>query len=194
MHVITSGTPAIARANVATMRVIGGIAKGRTLRAPTGRTTRPTSDAVREAIFNVLTSAAIDLDGAAVADLFAGSGALGIEALSRGASHCTFVESDPKAIAVIEANLATIGFAKQATIARRDVERWLRINSSPFEVVFADPPYAFEGWETLGARLDAAIVVAESDREVDLGPAWQILRVKWYGSTVVTLFTPREFT
>src|SRR5205814_2490034 len=106
------------------MRVVSGSAKGRRVQAPKGTQTRPTSDRVREAVFNTLGSLG-GIEGATVADLFAGSGALGIEALSRGAAHVTFVDRDRDAIATIKANLATTGFEPQGTVLINDVERWL---------------------------------------------------------------------
>jgi len=92
------------------MRVVGGVAGGRRLRAPAGRSIRPTGDRVREAVFNVLTSLRA-VEGATVVDLFAGTGALGIEALSRGAAHVTFVDRDPAAAATIRDNVAAVGLA-----------------------------------------------------------------------------------
>jgi 16S rRNA (guanine966-N2)-methyltransferase len=106
------------------MRVVGGTARGRRLDAPSGDRTRPTSDRVREAIFNALWSRGV-LDGARVLDLYAGSGALGIEALSRGAAHATFVESDRDARRAIAANLGACGFTDRAGIAAMSVDRFL---------------------------------------------------------------------
>ena len=127
------------------MRVVAGTAKGRRLQAPKGANTRPTSDRVREAIFNALGS--LDaVEGATVADLFAGSGAIGIEALSRGAVAATFVDVDHRAYDAIKANLATTGF--EGTLVLRDVESWVR-SAPSFDVVFADPPYLFDGWPHL---------------------------------------------
>lgn len=167
------------------MRVVGGQARGRRLVAPPGRDTRPTSDRAREAIFNSLRS--IDaLADARVADLFAGSGALGIEALSRGAASCVFVERDAGAAAVIEQNLAHTGLSG-GSVVRADVMRWLAgRGSTSWDLVLADPPYAFDEWPALLAGLDAAVVVIESDREVDPGNPWLITRSKRYGGTVVT--------
>lgn len=167
------------------MRVVAGEAKGRRLVAPPGRATRPTSDRVREAIFSALDS--IDaVRGAAVLDLFAGTGAMGIEALSRGASRATFVDSDGDAIGTIRTNLAATGFAERADVVRADVVRWLA-GGGRFDLVLADPPYAFDDWTALLARVDAAIVVAESDRELDVPAGWEVLRQKRYGTTVVTI-------
>ena len=173
------------------MRVVSGSAKGRQLRAPKGESTRPTSDFVREAIFNSL-QAVIDLEGCSVADLFAGTGALGIEALSRGAATCTFVESDRRAVATIRENLASTGLVG-GVVVPIEVEPWIRRGPGWFDLVFADPPYAYDQWPAIGA-VEAGCVVAESDREIDLGERWRVLRVKRYGSTVVSLFEPRSTT
>jgi 16S rRNA (guanine966-N2)-methyltransferase len=177
------------------VRVVAGIARGRRLQAPKGDATRPTSDFVREAIFNSL-QAHLDLDpgpdeGTTVLDLFAGTGALGIEALSRGATHATFVDHDRLAVAAIRANLAATGFADRATVVQADVTRPATALPS-VDLAFADPPYAFTdaAWAALLARVDAALLVVESDREVPLPDAWRVLKLKKYGTTVVTLTSP----
>ena len=119
------------------MRVVAGEFGGRRLKAPPGLDTRPTADRVREAVFSILGS----VDGLRVADLYAGSGALGIEALSRGASTAVFVESDRAAADVIEQNLATLG-ATGGEVVRRDVLAWLgSAGERAFDLVFCDPPY-----------------------------------------------------
>jgi 16S rRNA (guanine966-N2)-methyltransferase len=141
---------------------------------------------VREAVFNTLFSLG-GVEEATVFDLFAGSGALGIEALSRGASHATFVESDRAAIRAIEANLTACGFVGDALVVTRDVPRFLAESHEPVDIAFVDPPYAFDGWPELLANLTAARAVLESDREIDLPPGWRALRSKRYGSTVVTI-------
>src|SRR5437764_14513064 len=123
------------------MRVVAGTARGRALRAPKGHDIRPTSDRVREAVFNSLTS--LDaVEGATVYDLFAGTGAMGIEALSRGAAQVTFVDHDRTAVASIEANLAATGLGgPAATVVRADVGRWLA-TAPPADLAVVDPPYA----------------------------------------------------
>ena len=155
------------------MRVVSGSAKGRRLQAPKGTQTRPTSDRVREAIFNTLGSLG-GVEGAAVADLFAGSGAMGIEALSRGAAHVTFVDHDRHAV---------------ATVVTADVLGWLPVGAA-FDVVLIDPPYEFTGWPVLFERLTSGLVVAESDHPLDPGDRWEVVRSKQYGSTVVTVAQP----
>jgi 16S rRNA (guanine966-N2)-methyltransferase len=167
------------------VRVVGGLARGRKIQAPSGTSTRPTSDYVREAVFNVLGSRG-GVDGAHVLDLFAGSGAMGIEALSRGAASATFVENDAKAVAVIRANLDHLGLVADATVVRADAPGWL-VTAGRFDLAFVDPPYAFDRWTDLLERLDSELAVLESDRAPDLGDHWGKVREKRYGTTVVTL-------
>ena len=166
------------------MRVVAGDLRGRRLVTPAGATTRPTSDKVRQATFNALESAG-DLEGALVLDLFAGSGALGIEALSRGAARATFVERDRGALEALRANLAALGLADRSTVVVGDA---LRHTDGRWDLVLLDPPYAFEGWDELLGRLDAAVVVCESAAAVQAPAGWRLARVKRYGSTVVTIF------
>ncbi|MBW3626137.1 MAG: 16S rRNA (guanine(966)-N(2))-methyltransferase RsmD [Actinobacteria bacterium] len=170
------------------MRVVAGRARGRRLVSPRGRTVRPTSDRVREATFNALSS--LDaLEDASVLDLFAGSGALGIEALSRGAAAATFVDHDPAALAAVRANLATTGLAAAATVVRSEASRFVASGPGRFDVALLDPPYDFDGssWSGLLDLVDAGLAVLESDREIDPGERWEPVRVKRYGATVVTL-------
>jgi 16S rRNA (guanine966-N2)-methyltransferase len=169
------------------VRVVGGTARGRPLRAPKGGDVRPTSDRVRESVFNVLMSLG-GVDGATVLDLFCGTGALGIEALSRGAAHVTFVD---RHIGTVRANLDALGFAGQATVVRAEVVRWLE-GAPSFDVAFVDPPYAFEEWTALLDRLEAGLVVLESDRAVDPGERLRVVGTKRYGSTVVVVAQPNE--
>lgn len=169
------------------MRVVAGVAGGRRLRAPSGRQVRPTSERVREALFNALGS--LDaIAGATVLDLFAGTGALGIEALSRGASTATFVDADPRAVAVIKENLTSTGLAERGRVVQADALRYLAGGPPAMvDIAFADPPYAFDGWPALLAALPARLVAIEARAHVALGPGWRALRSKRYGDTVVTL-------
>lgn len=123
------------------MRIIAGTWRGRRLVAPKGDTTRPTSDRTRETLFAMLISRMGTLDGLAVADLFAGSGALGLEALSRGAASCLFVEQDARALDALRANIATLGCAARTDVRRQSVMT-LGAAGTPFDLVLMDPPYA----------------------------------------------------
>ena len=172
------------------VRVVAGQARGRRLVAPPGTDTRPTSDRVREATFNALESRG-ELDGAKVLDLFAGSGALGIEALSRGAAHATFVDHDRRALDAIQANLDATGLAARATVVPADAARYLEGSDATVDLVFLDPPYAFDGWRELLARAPGAVAVVESDRSVDPGDDWEVVREKRYGTTVVAIVRRR---
>lgn len=122
------------------MRIVAGSWRGRRLATPSGNATRPTADRVRETLFNMLASRIGSFEGLRVADLFAGSGALGFEALSRGAAEAVFVETDHSAIAAIQANSASLGAAGRVRIEHRSA---LSLPAArPFDLVFADPPYA----------------------------------------------------
>jgi 16S rRNA (guanine966-N2)-methyltransferase len=124
-------------------RIVAGTLGGRRLSAPAGAGTRPTSDRVREALFSTLESM-VDLAGARFADLYAGSGAVGLEALSRGAGHVLLVESDPRAARVVRDNVATLAAAPAARLVTGRVSSVLSAppDGGPYDVVFADPPYA----------------------------------------------------
>ena len=178
------------------MRVIGGEYRGRRLNAPVAEHVRPTSDRVREAIFDILYSLG-GVEGLLVADLFAGTGALGIEALSRGAASVTFVERDPRAIDAVRANLTSAGLGDaevtgDATVVRADVDAWVGQTASRYDLVLCDPPYAYAGWESLVARLPADLVVLESGVELPTVPGWEVLRSKHYGGTIVTVARPER--
>jgi 16S rRNA (guanine966-N2)-methyltransferase len=165
------------------MRVVAGEFRGRRLAAPAGGGTRPTTDKVREAMFNALAS--LDaVDGARVVDLYAGSGALGIEALSRGASHCTFVERDRSALAAIDENIAALGLAPRSRVLVADgIAGASRVDAG---LAFADPPYGFDDWPRLLGAVRADLVVAEASGAVAAPAGWEQGRVKRYGRTWVT--------
>ncbi len=177
------------------MRVIAGAYGGRALSSPRGRATRPTSDRVREAVFSILA----DVSGAAVLDLYAGSGALAIEALSRGAASATLVDSAPAAIAAIRRNLGDLGL--EAQVRRGDARAFLRSasRSAPqYDLVFLDPPYRHTSG--LSAELSAALapmlapgarVVAESDRRSPLRLELPLLDERRYGDTLILIHGPR---
>ncbi len=165
------------------MRVVAGEFGGRRLVGPAGTSTRPTTDRVREAIFNSLASGGL-IEGALVADLFAGSGAVGIEALSRGAEYCTFVERDRIALRALDQNLDALGLRERSRVITADV---MAVASSiDADIVFADPPYGFDEWPALLALVGAHVVIAESGREIDAVDGWEQRRSKRYGRTTVT--------
>lgn len=166
------------------MRVVAGEHGGRRLVAPPGHDTRPTSDRVREATFNALESLGV-VDGAVVVDLFAGSGALGIEALSRGAARAVFVERDRAALAALRANLDALGLGPDR--AKVVVGDALTVVLDRADLALLDPPYAFDGWEQLLAGVDADVAVCEAGRALAPPAGWRLARVKPYGSTVVTI-------
>lgn len=122
------------------MRIITGLAKGRRLVGPPGVNTRPMQDRVKEALFSSLGAVVVD---AAVVDLYAGTGSMGLEALSRGAASCVFVESEGRALGALETNIAAVGLG--GVVVRSDVERFLRGVRGPFDVAFVDPPYQLDG-------------------------------------------------
>lgn len=180
------------------MRIVGGKNRGRNITAPRGRGTRPTSDQTRESIFNILAHApwSPDLDGAIVADIFAGSGALGLEAISRGAAFCLFVETAPAARAAIRENVETMSLGGMTRLHRRDATK-LRVEPSnlrgPFSHIFIDPPYN----KGLGLPVlnklksenlladDAAIMYEMSvDEELEL-PGYEILETRIWGAAKV---------
>ena len=167
------------------MRVVSGTLGGRRIEVPEGVHTRPTADRVREAVFNSLYSIGV-LEGAVVLDAFAGSGALGIEALSRGAASATFVENDRRALDVLRRNLDTLGLSDRARVVAGDGSEVI-VAGSEADLVLLDPPYDFDAWPALlGAVVDATVVI-ESDREIELPEDFSPYRVRRYGGTVVTL-------
>lgn len=159
------------------MRIIAGDWRGRPIEAPPGQSTRPTADRLRETLFNMLASRLGSFDGLRVADLFAGSGALGLEALSRGAARAIFVESDSKAADVIARNAAKLGASDRVQVLRGSALALPR--SEPFDLIFADPPYgegegntvvqavAKAGWLARGGWM--SVETSKGD-EVDPGP------------------------
>jgi 16S rRNA (guanine966-N2)-methyltransferase len=171
------------------VRVVGGSARGRTLVAPPGGRTRPTSDRAREAIFDALRSRDV-VEGAEVLDLFAGSGALGVEALSQGADRATFVDSDRGARQAVRRNLEACGFVDRGAIVAGPAERFLaRLGVERYDLAFCDPPYAFAAWQPLLAALPADFVVIESDGPVAVPGGWELVREGRYGGTWVGFAT-----
>ena len=174
------------------MRVIGGRSRGRRLSARLPPTVRPTSDRVRESIFDILGSRG-GVEGLRVVDLFCGSGALGVEALSRGAASVTFVDSDPTALDAVRKNLGAVGLGEETvTLVRAELPGWLRragapASTSTFDLALCDPPYDFTRWSELLDALDAGTAVMESSAPVELAPGWVSTRERRYGGTLVTV-------
>jgi 16S rRNA (guanine966-N2)-methyltransferase len=176
------------------VRIVAGAYGGRRLAAPRGARTRPTADRVREALFSMLDPVA----GARVLDLFAGSGALGLEALSRGAAEATFVDSSPAAVRAVRANLEALGAG--AEVRRADARAFLRnarAAGRQYDLVFLDPPYQRAGAlaEPLAEDLPAVLapqarVVVESDRRSPLELPLALQVDRRYGDTVIRIFTP----
>ena len=177
------------------MRIIAGTHRGRRLVAPKGQATRPTSDRVREALFSIIGP----VDDASVLDLFAGSGALGLEALSRGARRCVFAETDGAACRIIKQNLSSLGLTG-ALVLQRDAFSVLRDEAHAkrrHELVLLDPPYG--AWSGLEARVatfvppvlaEGGIVVVETDAKVEPELPLDLMVTRRYGSARISLFTP----
>lgn len=172
------------------MRVVAGELRGRKLIAPDGGGTRPTADRVREALFSILG----DVSGARVLDLYAGSGALGIEALSRGAAAAVFVDSSQAAVGAIRRNLTELGL--DAVVQRRDALAYLAtaVGGDPYDLVFVDPPYdsalllAPSLAEALPPLLTAdAVIVTESNKRAPLELPFPLLRERSYGDTRIAV-------
>jgi len=144
---------------------------------------------VRESIFDILGSRG-GVAGLTVVDLFCGSGALGLEALSRGAASATFVDQDPNALEAVRTNLAAVGLADEpATVVRAALPGWLA-GAPAFDLALCDPPYSFEAWPELLSVLRAGTVVLESAQPVALPEGWMVARERRYGGTLVTVAQP----
>lgn len=176
------------------MRIVGGVWRGRSLVAPKGRTVRPTSDRAREAVFNILENGRefedLEMAGAMVCDLFAGTGAFGLEALSRGAARALFVERDPAARAVLEDNIARLGAADRARVLAVDAIR-LPAAAGPCDLVFLDPPYdadlagpALDALSVGGWLRDGSIAVVErpAKRGFAAPAAFEVADERRYGA------------
>lgn len=178
------------------MRITGGTLVRRPLEAPKGDRTRPTTDRVREALFSIL-AARVDLEGARVVDLFAGSGALGLEALSRRAAVCTFVERHAPTLAVARRNARSLGLEDASTFAKADVLTFVGRDLEAADLVLADPPYDLEAVPSLPGLVrphvaSGGLFVLEHDahHRFEDEPGWVLSRA--YGRTVVSLFTGTE--
>ncbi len=175
------------------MRVITGSARGRRLKAPEGVDVRPTTDKVKEAIFSIVQ---FDIEGSAVLDLFSGSGQMGVEALSRGAKSCIFVDSSRSSIEVTKENIAAAGFKNEATVMNSDSIGYLRMCRNTFDLAFLDPPYGkglIDEAVTLlsGHMSDRGIIVCEHELGLELPEEFGKMRkyrTYKYGKIGVTVF------
>ena len=185
------------------MRITGGTHRSRVLVAPSGASTRPTSDRVREALFGLL-AAAGHLEGARVLDLYAGTGALALEALSRGAAHATLLEWSPHALAALRANVKALGLETRTQVLQADVGKARRrlAPSGPFDLVFADPPWALvESGDAPRALADliklpilapsSLVVLEHSARtEAPLIAGLALDQTRRYGDTALAVYKP----
>ncbi len=183
------------------MRIISGSARGRRLHAPPDLRVRPTADRVKESLFNILTVLLGDFAGLRVLDIFAGTGNLGMEALSRGAGHAVFIDSHKASVALIMKNLRMLGFEERSRVLEKDAlagMRFLEEKEAPFHLVFMDPPYrkglakeALEYLTTSALIDDDSLVVAESSSRETLPAEFGVLRQfdrRVYGDTALHFF------
>jgi len=178
------------------MRVITGLYKGRTIKTVRDLSVRPATDRVRQTIFNMLENRML-LEGSSVLDLFAGSGSLGIEALSRGAAHVTFVESGREAVTYLDENLRTLGCEAATEVYGMDVAGFLDRHRGTHDLVFADPPYAYGGTADLPRRIFGKgmirpggylLIEHAKDLHFENTPQYRVGPEKRFGRTLVTFF------
>lgn len=183
------------------MRIAGGDWRGRNLKVPSGDAVRPTQDRVREALFSMLQ---FELAGASFLDLFAGSGSVGFEALSRGAARATFVEQAPRHLACIESNVAMLKAEARCQLIRADVYAWLSSQANTaFDIAYADPPYALgaeQGYAKVLAILAERNIVKpdglfiaemKGHQKPDESPLWDLCRDRTYGQTRIAIYRRR---
>ncbi|MBQ8074424.1 MAG: 16S rRNA (guanine(966)-N(2))-methyltransferase RsmD [Oscillospiraceae bacterium] len=175
------------------MRVITGSCRGRRLKTPTGNDVRPTTDNVKEAVFNIIRS---DVEGRRVLDLFAGTGQLGIEALSRGAKEAVFVDASPASLKIVKENLQLCSL--EATVVRSDAVAYLS-RCGKFDLIFIDPPYASGLYEKVLESInlfdilsEGGIIIVEADRDCplpDMAPPYRRLKEYRYGKVKICTYT-----
>jgi 16S rRNA (guanine(966)-N(2))-methyltransferase RsmD len=181
------------------MRIISGTARGRRLKTLEGMDVRPTTEKVKEAIFSAIQ---FDLPQATVLDLFAGSGQLGLEALSRGAKQAYFVDHSPKSLSVVRENIAAAGFAEQAEVIQTEATAFLRslAPTVQFDLVFLDPPYRHDTIQEILPLLDGKLtpdgkIICEHERELTLPDSisvWKKKKTYTYSSIAVTVYIYEE--
>lgn len=188
------------------MRVIAGTARGRTLKTPQDNRIRPTADRIKEALFSAIISRVDNLDGFSVLDICAGTGNLGIEALSRGAERAVFIDNNHAAVSLIKANLQHLGFYPRASVlemtASRALDQLINGKEKPFDLVFFDPPYKLNippeillQLSTAGLLSANAIVVVEQDRRASLADNYGSLHKfnqRVYGDTALFFYSPAD--
>lgn len=189
-------TISIQKAQVMKMRVISGSARGRKLSTPEDKAIRPTTDNVKESIFNIIQ---FDIEGRRVLDLFAGTGQLGIECLSRGAKSAVFIDQSPQAVKIVKDNLRSLGL--QGTVLRQDSLAYLR-SAPQFDLIFIDPPYeagmyapALEIINSVDILSDGGIMICESQRDErlpELSAPYKKGREYRYGKVKLTLYTKEK--
>lgn len=176
------------------MRIITGLAKGKKLLTPQGMLTRPTTDRIKESIFNIVQ---FDIEGRRVLDMFCGSGQMGLEALSRGALSCTFVDINRSARAAVDANIESVGFIQQCKVSGADALSFVKkYQGAPFDLIFLDPPYDTQLLEqtvsaicTFDILSVGGIIVCEGTRESTISPPdapYEIAKEYNYGKTKIT--------
>ena len=181
------------------MRVITGTAKGRRLLTPEGFDTRPTTEKVKEALFSAIQ---FNIEGKSVLDLFAGSGQLGIEALSRGASRCTFIESDRAAADIVKQNVSSVGFSSQSLISSMDAFMFLEHSTEKFGLIFLDPPYKKGFISTISEKIsrvsdEDTIIVCETSKNEELPETLANLPISFdrcYGDIRIRIYRKSEDT
>jgi 16S rRNA (guanine966-N2)-methyltransferase len=203
IHIALAKCRSAAPAEACLMRIVAGALKGRAIQAPQGQDVRPTSDRARQAIFNILEHApwSEGLEARRVIDVFAGSGALGLEALSRGAARCLFVDSSETSLAAVRANIAAFGLEERTRLLRQDAARLGRRHEGKpvFDFAFLDPPYgkdlagpALATLRTEGWLATEAIVVLErgsGEAAIEI-PGYELLDQRRYGAAKVLFLRP----
>ena len=175
------------------MRVITGTAKGRRLEAPKGADTRPTSGMIKEAVMSMVQ---FEIEGTSFLDLYAGCGQMGIEALSRGAHRCVFVDNSREACELIRRNLEHTGFLSSSLVAMSDANTWLKTARGPFDIAFIDPPYEQEGLAKTITRLselmrESAVILVECPLKTPMpqkSGAFELKREYRYGKTKIVRY------
>lgn len=177
------------------MRIITGSARGRKLKEPVGRDIRPTTDMVKESVFNILQ---FDIEGRTFLDLFAGTGQMGIEAISRGAKHATFLDSSRESIALIKENVKITGFGDKATVLQTDSLRFIE-SAGKYDIIYIDPPYkttlaaeALRKINEFDILKDNGIIVCESTNETEMPELFEPYmkqKERRYGKIKLTVYT-----